>query len=315
MNQQTAMNQVKQYLREYGILLAFALIFISLSVLSPAFMTTRNILNVLDQSAQVGLVALGATMTIIGGGFDLSTGAIFALAGTTAAYVANLGYPILGLFVGVFIGLILGVINGSLIATLNLNSFVTTLASGLIFRGGAFIVTAGLLIQVDSELFEFLGRGRFLGAKIPVYVFLALTLIFALFLSRSILGRYIFALGGNEEAARLSGIRTNRIRILTFALSGFCAGLAGVIAASRISTGQANIGNGIELSAIAAVVIGGTSILGGEGAVWRTFVGVVLLQMISNGFNILNVPPFYQLVFQGGIIMFAITLDALRHRG
>ena len=252
------------YLREYGILVAFVAVFAVRSFLSPAFFTLRNVLNVLDQSAQVGLIALGATITIIGGGFDLSSGAIFALAGTTAAFIANLGYPLLGIFVGILVGVGLGIANGALIAGLRLNSFVTTLASGLMIRGAAFVVTAGLLIKVDSELFSFLGRGRILEAKFPVYVLIVVTILFALFLSRTTLGRYIYAIGGNEEAARLSGIRTNAIRMMTFAISGLCAGLAGVIAASRIATGQANVGNGIELEAIAAVVIGGTSILGGD---------------------------------------------------
>ncbi len=314
MNNSTLMKRSAFIFREYGILIAFVMVFAVLSFLSPAFMTTRNMLNVLDQSTQVGLVALGATITIIAGGFDLSTGAIFAISGTTAAFFAVRGYPVLGLIVGVLVGVILGIINGTLIAKLRLNSFVSTLASGLIIRGFAFVITGGLLLQVDSEIFEFLGRGRFLGVKIPVYFFLGFAILGWIFLSRTTIGRYVFAIGGNEEAARLSGVRTQLIRILTFAISGLCAGMAGVIAASRISTGQANVGTGIELEAIAAVVIGGTSILGGEGAIWRTLVGVLLLQLISNGFNILNVPPFYQVIFQGCVIMFAITLDALRHR-
>jgi ribose transport system permease protein len=304
----------KNVLREYGIILAFLVVFIILSLLSPAFFTIRNMLNVLDQSAQVGLVALGATVTIIGGGFDLSSGAIFALSGTTAAFIALQGYPGLGLIAGILVGLILGAINGGLIAGLRLNSFVSTLASGLIIRGFAFVVTGGLLLQVDHPAFSFLGQGRWVQAKIPVYFFLGFALLTWFLLSQTTWGRYIYAIGGSEEAARLSGVRTRLIRLMTFCLSGLSAGIAGVIAASRISTGQANVGLGIELNAIAAVVIGGTSIMGGEGAVWRTLVGVLLLQLISNGFNILNVPPFFQLIFQGGVIMFAISLDALRHR-
>lgn len=308
------LNRLSFFLREYGILVAFAAVFFILSSLSPAFMTTRNMLNVLDQSAQVGLIALGATVTIIGGGFDLSAGAIFAMAGTVAAYIANLGYPVVGLIAGVLVGLILGLVNGALIAGLRLNSFVSTLSSGLMIRGFAFVITGGLLIKIADPTFAFIGRERFLQAKMPVYVFLIFALLIWFVLSRTTFGRYVYAIGGNEEAARLSGVRTNLVRLWTFGISGLCAGMAGVIAASRITTGQANVGSGLELSAIAAVVIGGTSIMGGEGAVWRTVVGVLLLQLISNGFNILNVPPFYQLIFQGGVIMFAIALDALRHR-
>lgn len=301
--------------RDYGIVLAFVGIFIILSIMSPAFLTTRNMFNVMDQATQVGLIALGATVTIIGGGFDLSAGAVFAMSGAVAAFIAAAGYPLPGLIIGMLTGLLLGIINGGIIAGLRLNSFVATLAFGLIIRGAAYVVTGGLLIQVDNPIFAVLGRTRFGAAKLPMFFFIGFALLIWILLSRTTLGRYVYALGGNEEAARLSGVRTQFIRVLTFAISGLSAGIAGVIAASRISTGQANVGTGIELSAIAAVVIGGTSIMGGEGAVWRTLIGVLLLQLISNGFNILNVPPFYQVMFQGFVIMFAITLDALRHRG
>jgi ribose transport system permease protein len=301
-------------LSDYGIVLAFIAVFVSLSLMAPAFFSIRNMLNVLDQAAQVGLVALGATVTIIGGGFDLSTGAIFALSGSVAAFIARLGYPELGWGVGIGVGLALGLANGYLISGFRINSFVATLASGLIIRGLAYVLTAGLLIQIADERFAFLGRGRFLQAKIPVYFFAAFALLVWFLLSRSAFGRYVYAIGGNDEAARLSGVRVGFVRTMAFTISGLSAGIAGVIGASRITTGQANVGAGIELSAIAAVVIGGTSIMGGEGAVWRTLFGVLLLQLVSNGMNILNLPPFFQLIVQGGVIMFAVSLDAIRHR-
>jgi ribose transport system permease protein len=313
-DQQQPMRLAFGILREYGIVFAFFAVFVTLSLLTSAFFTTRNMLNVLDQSAQVGLVALGATVTIIGGGFDLSSGAVFAAAGATAAIVARLGYPGLGLAAGMLVGLILGTINGGLISGLRINSFVATLATGLVIRGLAFVLTGGLLIQIEDPRFAFLGRGRFLDAKIPVYFFFGFALFVWFLLSRTTFGRYVYAIGGNEEAARLSGVRTSLVRTATFAISGLSAGIAGVIGASRIATGQANVGTAITLSAIAAVVIGGTSIMGGEGAVWRTLFGVLLLQLISNGLNILNVPPFYQLIVQGSVILFAVALDALRHR-
>jgi len=300
--------------REYGIILAFVAVFIVLSLLTPAFFTVRNMLNVLDQASQVGLVALGVTVTIIGGGFDLSGGAVFAASGAAAAFIARQGYPVLGLMAGVFVGLVLGLVNGSVISGLRINSFVATLASALVIRGFAYVLTDGLLIQIEDPRFAWLGRSRFLEAKIPVYFLFGFAILVWLLLSRTMFGRYVYAIGGNEEAARLSGVRTALVRTMTFAISGLAAGLSGVISASRISTGQANVGVGIELSAIASVVIGGTSIMGGEGAVWRTLFGVLLLQLISNGLNILNVQPFYQLIVQGSIILFAVTLDALRHR-
>lgn len=301
-------------LRQYGIVFAFVVVFATLSILTEAFATTRNMLNVLDQASQVGLAALGVTVTIIGGGFDLSLGAVFAATGATAAFVARAGYPELGLAVGAILGLFLGALNGLVITGFRINSFVATLATALIIRGIAYVLTNGLLIQIEDPRFAWLGRGRFLQAKIPVYCFFGFAIVVWFLLSRTTFGRYVYAIGGNEEAARLSGVRTGLVRTLTFAISGFSAGIAGVIGASRISTGQANVGDALTLSAIAAVVIGGTSILGGEGAVWRTLFGVLLLQLISNGMNILNVPPFYQLIVQGAVILFAVALDALRQR-
>jgi ribose transport system permease protein len=300
--------------RQYGIIFAFLAVFAILSLLTNAFATTRNMLNVLDQASQVGLAALGVTMTIIAGSFDLSLGAIFAASGCAAAIVAGFGYPELGLLTGILLGLLLGISNGLIITKLRINSFVATLATALIIQGIAYVLTNGLLIQIRDERFSTLGRGYLLGIKYPIFVFFGFAIVVWFLLSRTTLGRYIFAIGGNEEAARLSGIRTDLIRTLTFAISGLSAGIAGVIGASRISTGQANVGDSITLSAIAAVVIGGTSILGGEGAIWRTLFGVLLLQLISNGMNILDIAPFYQKIVQGAIILFAVALDALRQR-
>lgn len=301
-------------LRQYGIIFAFVAVFTILSTMTDAFATKRNMLNVLDQASQIGLASLGATVTIIGGGFDLSLGSVYAASGSTAAIIAKAGYPELGLATGMLLGLLLGFANGLIITKFRVNSFVATLASGLIIRGIAYVLTDGLLIQVKDERFATLGRGYLLDAKIPVYFFFGFAVLVWFLLSRTTFGRYAYAIGGNEEAARLSGVRTDLVRTLTFAISGLSAGIAGVIGASRISTGQANVGDPITLSAIAAVVIGGTSIFGGEGAVWRTIFGVMLLQLISNGMNINNVPPFYQLIAQGTVILFAVTLDAIRQR-
>ena len=301
-------------LRQYGIIFAFVAVFAILSTMTDAFATKRNMLNVLDQASQIGLASLGATVTIIGGGFDLSLGSVYAASGSTAAIVARAGYPEIGLVTGMLLGLLLGYINGLIITKFQINSFVATLASGLIIRGIAYVLTDGLLIQIKDERFSVLGRGYFLDAKIPMYLFFGFAVLVWFLLSRTTFGRYVYAIGGNEEAARLSGVRTDLVRTLTFAISGLSAGIAGVIGASRISTGQANVGDAITLSAIAAVVIGGTSIVGGEGAVWRTLFGVMLLQLISNGMNINNVPPFYQLIVQGTVILFAVALDAIRQR-
>ena len=301
-------------LRQYGIIIVFIILFIILSSSSSAFASKRNVLNILDQASQVGLLAMGVTVPIIGGGFDLSLGAVYAASGSLAAVIARAGYPILGLVTGILLGIVLGYANGLVITKLHVNSFVATLATSQIIRGVAYVLTEGLLIQVNDERFAALGRGYLLDAKIPIYFFFGFAILIWFLLSKTAFGRYVFAIGGNEEAARLSGVRTDLVRTLTFTISGLSAGIAGVIAASRISTGQASVGDPLTMSAIAAVVIGGTSINGGEGAVWRTLVGVLLLQIISNGMNINNVPTFYQLVVEGAVILVAVAMDAVRQR-
>jgi ribose transport system permease protein len=302
-------------LADYGIVVAFVAVFCALAISTSAFFTVRNQLNILDQAAQIGIIACAATLVIIAGGFDLSAGAIFAMSGVVAALIArDVGDPYLGMVVGITCGMLIGLGNGILVTVLRINTFVATLASGIVIRGLALVLTRGLLITVPDERFNWLGRGEIFGIRVTVLIFLGFALLMAIVLAHSRFGRYVYAVGDNAEAARLSGVRVNLIRIATFGISGLAAGLAGVIAASRIRTGQANVGEGLELMAIASVVIGGTSIMGGEGAVWRTLLGVLLLRLINNGFNIMNVEPFYQNIFQGLIILFAVAFDALRHR-
>ncbi len=301
-------------LRNYGTVIAFVVLFVILSITSPAFLSFRNLHNIVDQSAHIGIVACAMTIVIIGGCFDLSVGATFAIAGSLAAMIARAGHSELGILTGLLVGLVLGLINGGIITLLRINSFIATLATSLIIRGLALVLTGGLLIIVSDPKFAALGQGRFLEIKYPVFVFVGFVIVTWFVLSRTTFGRYVYAIGGNAEAARLSGVRVGLVRTLTFCLTGVAAGLAGVITVSRIAQGVADIGTGVELDAIAATVIGGTSILGGEGAIWRTVVGVLLLRLIGNGFNLLNVPPFYQSIFQGAIIIFAVALDTLSRR-
>lgn len=301
-------------LADYGIIFAFVALFVIPAISSPAFLSPQNLHNIVDQAAHIGIVAIAMTIVIIGGSFDLSVGAIFATAGSLSAIMARMGYPGWGLVLGLVAGVVLGLANGLIITTLRVHSFIATLASSLIIRGIALLVTGGLLILVKNTVFTRLGQGVFLDIKYPVFIFAAFALATGFLLSRTSFGRYVYAIGGNAEAARLSGIRVDLVRTITFAISGFGAALAGLITVSRISQGQADIGNGLELDAIAATVIGGTSILGGEGAVWRTVLGVLLLRLIANSFNLMNVEPFYQRVFTGAVIIFAVALDTLSKR-
>ena len=208
----------------------------------------------------------------------------------------------------------LGLFNGLLVAGFQINPFVATLATGMMIRGLAVVITSGFLVTVADERYTIIGREAVLGVKYSVWLFAAFAAICGFLLARTKFGRHVYAVGGNAEAARLSGIRVGWVKALTFGISGVAAGLAGLIASSRVSTGQADAGSLIELTAIAAVVIGGTSIAGGEGAIWRTMVGILLLALIGNGFNMLRVEPFYQDIVKGAIIVVAVAIDAWSKR-
>lgn len=296
--------------RDYGIVVVFLGLFIALALSSSTFLSSQNLLNLLAQNAPIGIMVCGGTLVIIAGGFDLSVGAIYGLSGVIAAKLATTGDPVLALIAGVVAGLLLGLLNGSLISLFSINSFIATLATGYVFRGIATIVTGGFLVGVNKDAFGQLGKAELFDVKVSIFVFAALAILTALFLTRTRYGRYVFAAGGNAEAARLSGVRVELVRTLTFTFSGACAGLAGIIAASRVSSGQADAGVGLELAVIAAIVVGGTSILGGEGAIWRSILGVLLIAMIGNGFNILNIDPFYEPIVQGAIILIAVIADS-----
>jgi ribose transport system permease protein len=296
--------------RDYGIVISFLALFIALTIWSDAFLTKRNLLNVVDQSAAVGIVAIAGTLVIIAGGFDLSVGSIFSFAGVVAATVAlEIGAP-LGLAIGVLAGLVMGALNGALVTAGRINPFVATLASSIMIRGFALVVSGGLLIPVYEANFTGLGRGSFLGVRYPSWVFFGFAVMMTVILTRTLFGRYVFACGANPEAARRAGIHVGLVRAATFAVSGLAAGLAGILVASRVATGQPDTGVDLPLTAIAAIVVGGTSILGGEGAIWRTVVGVLLLTLIGNGFNLVGVDPTYQRMLEGGIILGAVGVDA-----
>ena len=314
---------ISAFLLDYGIIIAVFLLYIVLSLQTDAFFSIRNQLNILDQAHQIGLIAVAATVVIIAGGFDLSTGAIFAMSGVVAAMVArDLGAheefaaaaPWLGWGAGLVAGTLLGLLNGVLVTFFRINTFVATLSSGIVFRGFALLITEAEMVRVSDRAFRELARGNILDVRHTIFIWLGFALALSFILFRTRFGRYVFAAGDNPEAARLSGINVNLVRTITFGISGLAAGMAGVLSASKFLKAQNDAGQGLELISIAAVVIGGTSIMGGEGAVWRTVLGVMLLRLIENGFNLMNVEPFYQDIFQGLIILLAVALDALRHR-
>jgi ribose transport system permease protein len=297
-------------LRDYGIVITFCALFVVLAVSSDSFLTGTNLLNILDQWAPLGIMACGMTLVLIGGGFDLSVGAGFVLGGVVAAKVANTTGIAPGWLLGCLVGLAVGLLNGLLVTVARINAFVATLATGIILSGAALAVTSGQLIVVEKDGFDVLGRGEFLGLKVSVYIFLATVIILGVLLHLSTFGRALFAVGGNAEAARLSGVRVGVVRATTYVIVGLCAALAGVITASRTTVGQPDAGTFTDLFNIfAAVIIGGTSITGGFGAMWRTVIGVLLLALMGNGFNLANIDPVYQSMITGAIILFAVAVD------
>ena len=303
-----------RFLQSYAVLIMIGLLMVSLTLMSDSFLTGQNLLNILNQNAPLAIMASAMTLVIIAGGFDLSVGAIFAMGAVTSAWVALNFDPYVGLLLAPVIGLVLGIMNGLVITLLQVHSFLATIATSLIFKGIAVVMSNGRLIPVRMTEFTWLGRDKLGGVFIATWVMVAFAVLLSFVLTRTSLGRQILAVGGNPEAAILSGIRANRIRVITFAVAGFAAGLAAAIATSRISMGQAAAGTGLELNAIAAVILGGTSIYGGVGAVWRSVAGVLLLALITNGFNILNADPFYRDLTTGLIILAAIGVSASGRR-
>jgi ribose transport system permease protein len=300
------------FLRRFGIVILMLALVVALSLTSPAFLSARNILNILSQAAPLALIASALTLAIVAGNFDLSTGSIFGVAAVSAAMIAVNVDPVLGLLLAPLIGLALGLVNGLIVTGFNVHPFLATLATSVVFRGMAILIAGGGLISVRDDPFNWLGRGRIGLVNVSVIVLALFAGAMMTLLNGTTFGRRVRAVGGNEEAAILSGVNVDAVKIATFALTGLASGLAGAIATSRIGVGQPTAGAGMELDAIAAVIIGGTSIYGGTGAVWRSLAGVLLLALIGNGFNILNVDPFLKDLATGLVILVAVGLSARR---
>jgi ribose transport system permease protein len=303
-------------IRDYGVVLAFIALFITLSIASDVFLTWENMRNLAFQTAPLGIIAAGGTIVFIAGGFDLSVAAVSGFAAIIAGKIfLNTGIGVWGsLILGALVGLGCGIGNGLLITLGRVNAFMATLATSIIIYGFAQVVTTGNLVSVEAQSFSTLGLGSGWGINYPVYVWAGFALVCGFLLSRTTFGRYVYAVGGNPEAARLSGVRVNVIRTATFALSGLAAGIAGVILFSEVETVQWNANSGIEFDAITAIVLGGTSLFGGEGAIWRSVLGAFFLQMIGNGFNLLGTTPQWQYVIKGVILEGAVSLDAWARR-
>jgi len=296
-------------------LLAVALLCLALTALSDAFLTANNILNVLRQAALLFLMASGLTLVILTAGLDLSIGANVALSGCLAASVIKLtGLPLLGVATGIACGTVIGLANGVLVTALRIPSFIATYGMMWMLTGTTYYYMAGETIHGFPPGFRQLGSGHLFGVPVPVYFMMLFLAIGALFSQRTIWGQQIYAIGANPIAARLSGVPVERRLVLVYAVSGAMAGLASLIILARINSAQGDIGEDLTLPAIAAVLVGGTSLFGGSGTVAGTLIGALLLTLVLNGMNLLQINSSWQPLATGIIILFAVWIDTRTRR-
>lgn len=297
---------------------ALVILFVVFSILSRYFLTFDNLVDILLATAVNGVLALGVTFVITAGGIDLSVGTVMTLSSvTTATVITNWHWPLaLGVAVGLATGTACGAVNGVVIAALELQPFIATLGMFYVARGLALIISHSKPIYLtDSQTFLDIAMGKVVpGVPNVVVIFFFVAMVAAVILGRTVLGRYTVALGSNEEATRLSGVATTRWKIAAYTLGGVFTGLAGVLIASRIGSAQPSLGAGYELDAIAAAVIGGTSLSGGEGTVFGTVIGACVMSTLTNGLQLLSVPHEWQMVVTGVILVAAVFLDVLRRR-
>jgi ribose transport system permease protein len=307
--------RVRSAVARGGIVIPFLLTLAALSLVSPSFLRFQNLTNILDQQAGIVIVAVAGTMVLIAGGIDLSVGAIYGLAGATAAqFAASTSVPV-GIVLGIGVGLLVGLANGVIVTRFRINPLIGTLAMSFVVSGIGAIVTKGNLVVVfDHPEFQVFAATRILGITSAAWIMIVSAIAAAILLSRTTFGRYVYATGGNAEAARLGGVRVNTIRVATFALSGAAAALAGVLDASRVLSAQASSGQFLTFTVLTGIIVGGTSILGGEGSVQRTVVGCLFIALVGNGFNLLGLDPFYQQITLGIILLVAVGTDAWSRR-
>ena len=294
-------------------LLGLILMCIAMTFISSHFLTLSNLTNVARQISINAIIAAGMTMVILTGGIDLSVGSIVCISGTLTAGAMIYGIPvILSIGIGLFVGMVAGIINGMFISYAKMPAFIVTLAMMEIPRGAALLYTGGYPLGGLPKEFTIIGRGAVLGIQTPILIMIIVYIITYIILNHLPIGRYIYSIGGNEEATRLSGIRVKRYKLFVYVFSGITSAISGIVLSSRLMSGQPNSGSGFELDAIAAVILGGTSIAGGKGHIWGTLIGAMILGVLNNGLNLLGVSPYAQKVLKGVIILLAVYISAYR---
>ena len=298
-----------------GLLIAYIVMFGLLSAFVPYFLTMRNMVGLALSVTNLGMVAATMIFALAGGDLDLSVGSIIAFTGVVAAMIINTtGSVLLGILGGILAGGLVGLVNGYVIADLGLNPLITTLATMQIVRGLAFIVSGGRAVGVTNSAFFGLGTGSFLGMANPIWITIIVFVLAGILLNNTSYGKNVLAIGGNQEAARLAGINVKKIKKVIFVLQGLVAGLAGVVLASRMTSGQPNAAQGFELNVISACVLGGVSLAGGVATISGVMVGVLIMGTAQNAMNLLNVPTFYQYVVRGSILLVAVYMDKAKQK-
>ena len=309
-----ASRYARDLFRTYGIVVAFVILVVAVGLGNPAFLSSANIFNMLSQWAPAGIMAVGMTYVILTGGFDLSIASGYSLCAVTAAALGQHVDPWVAYLAAIAVGSLLGLVNGTLIAGASINPFITTVGTGFVMGGVTLVLTENAAFIVSEPSFATLGAGRFHGFPFSGILLIGFLVIGAVVLARTVYGQAVYAVGGNPEASRLSGLRVRTVVASTYVLSGFCVGIAGVITASQLNSAQANIDPAIVFDVLTIVVVGGTSLGGGFGSMWRTAVGIGIIASIANGFVLLNINPFYQDIIKGSIIVGALALDVFARK-
>lgn len=295
-------------------LIVLSVLVVLLSLLSPNFLTVDNLMNILRQVSVNGMIAAGLTLVILTGGIDLSVGSILAFSGAIMAMLMQMDLPLpVSLIAGLAIGVVFGLVNGTLITQFGVQPFIGTLVTMMFLRGATLVLSNGKPIAIPSAnlspVFKWLGRGDIFGVPVPIIATLTLYGVFAFVLTQTKFGRHLYAVGGNEKAAKLSGVNTKKVKTLAYILCGVTAFFASVVVTSRLSSAQPTAGDGYEMDAIAATVLGGTSMAGGHGTILGTLIGVLIIGVLNNALNLMNVPSYYQQIAKAIIILIAVLLD------
>lgn len=304
----------KRWIIDQKSLITLLILIILVSCLNSNFFTVNNIFNILQQTSINAIIAVGMTLVILTSGIDLTVGALFALTGAIAASIVSVDIsPFIAVTAALALGTVIGATTGFIVAKGKLQAFIATLVMMLILRGATLVYTKGSPISLgmedSAEAFESIGTGQIIGIPTPIWIMCVVFIAAWYLLKYTRLGRYIYALGGNESATRLSGINVDKIKITVYAISGLLCALASTIEVSRLSSAQPNAGTGYEMDAIAAVVLGGTSMAGGRGKIIGTLIGALILGLLNNGLNLLEVDPYYQMIVKGAVILFAVLID------